>query len=264
MTRIAILYICTGEYYIFWNDFFESIEKNFLRDSQKEYFIFTDYKKEYFQGDKERVHIFKQPRLGWPYDTLLRFDIFNSVKENLKKFDYIFFLNANVVCMQRIEEQEILPTGNYNLTVVQHPGFYDKPRKKFTYEQNKRSTAYIEANEGENYICGGVNGGTAEAYLELIEVLRKNIEIDLQNNIIAVWHDESHINKYILNRKDVKILSPAYCYPENWQLPFEKKLMVKDKKNIINIEEIKGISRKKNKFLLHIKNMILKRWVEEV
>jgi hypothetical protein len=45
--------------------------------------------------------------------------------------------------------------------------------------------------------------------------LKNNVDIDSENNIVALWHDESHLNKYILDRNDLTILSPAYCYPEN-------------------------------------------------
>ena len=42
MKRIAIFYICTGKYDIFWNDFFASSENHFCRGHQKHYFVFTD------------------------------------------------------------------------------------------------------------------------------------------------------------------------------------------------------------------------------
>lgn len=41
--RIAILYICTGKYNVFWDGFYKSSEKFFLKDeAEKEYFVFTD------------------------------------------------------------------------------------------------------------------------------------------------------------------------------------------------------------------------------
>ena len=32
---IGVLYICTGPYVLFWKDFFESFEKNFLPNIEK-------------------------------------------------------------------------------------------------------------------------------------------------------------------------------------------------------------------------------------
>ena len=63
----------------------------------------------------------------------------------------------------------------------------------------------------------------------MAECIKKNIDIDLNNNIIAVWHDESHLNRYFIDNKPEIELSPSYCYPENWNLPFEKKLIALDK-----------------------------------
>ena len=41
--KIAILYICTGKYNQFFNDFYSSCESKFLKGrADKEYFVFTD------------------------------------------------------------------------------------------------------------------------------------------------------------------------------------------------------------------------------
>ena len=42
--RVAILYICTGKYNIFFADFYRSAEEYLLTDKQykKEYFVWTD------------------------------------------------------------------------------------------------------------------------------------------------------------------------------------------------------------------------------
>ena len=39
--------------------------------------------------------------------------------------------------------------------------------------------------------------------------------MSLKKNVIAVWHDESHINKYFIEqKKQVNVLGPEYAYPE--------------------------------------------------
>ena len=90
-------------------------------------------------------------------------------------------------------DEEILPTVGKHLLMVQHPGFYLKSRKDFTYEENDKSLAYIPADEGSVYVMGGLNGGLAKNYLELIYELDRRIEIDKTNNVIARRHDESHL-----------------------------------------------------------------------
>ena len=92
-TKIAMLYICTGQYVVFWNDFYESFQSQFLPGCRKEYFVFTD-KEDLCK--KDNVHLILIPHRDWPYNTLMRFEFFLKVKEDLSMFDFIFFFNANM------------------------------------------------------------------------------------------------------------------------------------------------------------------------
>ena len=56
--------------------------------------------------------------------------------------------------------------------------------------------------------------------------------------VIATWHDESHLNKYMLKQRNYKILSPAYAYAEELDIPFEKKMFLFNKRNKINLDHI--------------------------
>ncbi len=145
--------------------------------------------------------------------------------------DYLFFFNANLLVLEKITQEEFLPINNENLVAVLHPGFYDKNREKFTYENNKKSTAYIAPQEGTHYFAGGLNGGKTTIFIDAMKKMKDNTDIDVRNNIIAKWHDESHWNKYIVGRNDLKILQPEYLYPEGWDLPFKQKILIRDKNN---------------------------------
>lgn len=225
MLKVAVLYICTGKYDIFWKNFYKSSEKFFITDAEKHYFVFTDSKK---IKSNNNVHIIYQKNLGWPYNTLLRFSFFSNIIDELSQYDYIFFFNSNMVFQVPIYK-DILPSDKENgLLGVQHPAFYNKNNTEFTYERNEFSTAYIKHGEGKYYFMGGINGGIAKQYIDLIRTLNTNIQKDLSNNIIAIWHDESHLNAYYLD-KCIKVLSPSYGYAEGWDLPFEKKIVVLDK-----------------------------------
>ena len=246
MRKIAILYICTGQYDVFWKDFFISYEKRFLSKCEKHYYVFTDSKNLY-RRDHERVHVVFQKSLGWPNNTLMRYHMFDRIKEDLYQYDQIFFMNANCLCVDDITEEEFcVPHG---LLVVQHPGFFDKPRRMFTYDHNPRSTAYISDTEGQFYICGGINGGKAEDYLNAIGIMKDNIDIDINNHVVALWHDESHINRYIIDHSDYTMLSPSYCCPEGWDIPFLPKILVRDKTKWIDVKRAK---REKFEFITRI------------
>lgn len=64
--KIAILYVCTGEYVIFWKDFFTSCEKYFIPEMRKEYYVFTDSDAIEFENENTHIHKIFQKNLGWP------------------------------------------------------------------------------------------------------------------------------------------------------------------------------------------------------
>lgn len=227
--KIAVLFICTGKYSIFWKDFYTSAEQYFIPDATKEYFVFTDDTDLPFK-DAPGVHVHHQEKLGWPYDTLMRFSIFSRVEKELAAFDYIFFFNANTEFIKPVTAAEILPgDADDGLTVVLHPGYYNKPLKEFPYEiKQKKSTAYMAPEERHQYFQGCLNGGTAKAYLQLIRQLKENTQKDLDNGIIAIWHDESQLNKYVAD-KHPKVLNPGYAYYEGLEVPYEKAIMMRHK-----------------------------------
>jgi predicted SAM-dependent methyltransferase len=238
--KIAILYICTGKYTIFWDTFYRSAEQFFLPNADKNYFVFTD---DPVIPDNGTVFRIEQANLGWPGNTIYRYRLFWSIRSRLDSYDYIFFFNANSEFAAVIGE-EILPTKEEGIVVVQHPGFFDKRPDEFTYERNKESKAAIPFGEGKHYICGGVNGGRTNAYLDLINTLRIAIEEDNKKNITAIWHDESHINKYIIDHK-YKLLTPSFCYPEGWNIPFEKVILIRDKNRHGGHDILRGIPNKR-------------------
>jgi hypothetical protein len=48
----------------------------------------------------------------------------------------------------------------------------------------------------------------------MAKTIKENVDIDAKKNVIAKCHDESHLNRYLVNHVPGKILSPAYCYSE--------------------------------------------------
>ncbi|MDD4849063.1 MAG: family 6 glucosyltransferase [Gemmiger sp.] len=241
MPTVGLLYICTGRYTVFWPDFYKSFAKNFLPACQKEFFVFTDAEQIEFENEPG-VHRIYQQAYDWPYSTLKRFSIFLQAEEALKKLDYLFFSNANLLCEQTVTEAEFLPRKSQgeNLLVVQQPGFWDKQPPFYTYDRNPKSRAYIPYNCGQYYVSGGLNGGYTPAFLALCHELERRTEEDLAHGVIALWHDESQLNRYIAERQDYRLLTPAYWYPQGWQLPFTPKITVRDKAKWIDMGAVKG------------------------
>ena len=166
----------------------------------------------------------------WPFPTLKRFEYFLRAKEDLLKFDYVLFMNGNLIVKKEIYEADIFPQNSEKLFVTLHPGFYSKTNKDFTYDRNPACSAYIPKGEGQFYFAGGFNGGLSLDFIKLMEILSDRINEDLSKGVIALWHDESQLNHYMYNYKEnYKILSPAYLYPQGWKIPFECKILILDK-----------------------------------
>lgn len=207
--KVAVLYIAIGRYIVFWDNFYKEMEKNFLPDAAVTYFVWTDDKTKSFPKNVVKI---KQENLGWPKNTLMRFQMFESQKERLKEYDYIYFMNANMMPVDKIGS-EIFPSENQELMVITHPGYYKKSKDTFPYDRNKDTEAYIPRGQGNMYAMGGFNGGTGPAFVKLIEKLNTAIKKDKEKGVMPVWHDESYLNKYILDKNPL-VLSPSYGYPE--------------------------------------------------
>ena len=212
MNKTAILYICTGKYEVLWKEFYESAEKFFIPDAHKEYFVFTDAKKIEYEENNTRIHRLPQESLAWPYATLLRFKMFCSIKEEILKFDYVFFFNANAKIIKPISENMILPTGKKDggLTVVIHPAYFKCERYDFPYDRNFNSLACVKHGHGKVYVQGCLIGGNTKAFYKMSEKLNRDIDKDLSKGIIALWHDESYLNRYIIGKK-YKLLPPTFA-----------------------------------------------------
>lgn len=240
MPKIGMLYLCTGKYTVFWPEFYRSFAQNFLPGCEKEYFVFTDAAHIEYE-DAPGVRRIPQQAYDWPYSTLRRFSIFLTQQQALAACDFVFFFNANLVCRQPVTAEEFLPRPERgeHLLLVQQPGFWDKKPLFYTYERDPRSTAYIPYNCGREYVSGGLNGGTAAAYLAMCRELERRTEQDLARGIIARWHDESQLNRYAAERSDYRLLTPAYWYPEGWDLPFTPKITVLDKSRFFDVAAVK-------------------------
>jgi len=226
--KLAVLYICTGKYIKFWDEFFNSCEKYFLTDMYKEYFVFTDASQVEHEHN-QRIHRIYQEKMGWPYDTLMRFHLFNKIEDELKRFDYIYFFNANTKFVKVILPSDIIPDKDSGLVGVIHPLYQDLQQDKIPYERNQnQSLAFVPKDTGQYYFQGCLSGGDTVSYIALIRELKRRIQIDLDNKIIAEWHDESHLNKYFIEHPP-KMLHSGFAYPEGWMLPYEIRVLMLDK-----------------------------------
>lgn len=209
---------------MFWKDFYSSTNEFFNISADRQYYVFTD---SHEIGGEDVKTIFKKHE-GFPLDSLIRFRMFLSIQSELEQYDFVFFFNANMVFTNRVDDEIFPPKGN-DLVGVLHPGYYRASSIWFPYERRSASKAYISRNRHKmRYFMGSLIGGSSTAFIDLCITCADWITSDLSNGIIAVFHDESHLNKYFATRA-VHALNPGYAFPEGSRIPFERKIILLDK-----------------------------------
>ncbi len=220
--KVGLCIVATGKYIRFVPPLIESSEKYFLSGHQVSYFIFTD-------GEVPKSNkLIKVPhkQFGWPFDAMKRFDIYAESAALFKDLDYVYSIDADMLFQNEVGEEVF---GDRVGTLC--PGYVGK---RGPFETKKISTAYVDKikRRSSPYFAAGFFGGSREEFIRIVQQVKKQIHADLDKNFIAVWHDESHLNRYFVDNPPTVILSPSYCYPESQQIPFEKKLVALDKPDV--------------------------------
>jgi histo-blood group ABO system transferase len=216
--NVGLLIVATGNYDRFVDPLIDSAEKYFLPGHNVTYYVFSEGR----ILKRDNVVVIPQARLGWPFDTLKRYHVYYQNQESFAGEDYLFAMDADML-FHSVVGDEIL--GELVATI--HPGYYRGNRG--TYDTNPNSLACVYPYEGKHYFAGGFYGGTKDAFLKAIKTNIDRIDEDYAKGIIALWHDESHWNRYCIDNPPTVILSPAYCHPVRWHLPFEVKIEPLDK-----------------------------------
>jgi histo-blood group ABO system transferase len=222
--NVGLLIIATNKYTEFLKPLIESADSFFLKNHDVTYFVFTNKDVE-IQTNRKIIRVLTDHK-EWPWMTLGRYRIFTDNYDKLSKMDYLFYCDAD---MRFVGDVGVEILGDMVGTI--HPGFYNNPNSSnIALEKRLESLAYLPPSTIKNYYAGGFNGGSSSQFLKMSRNISDNIDFDLKkHNIIAEWHDESHMNKYFFENEPTIKLSPSYCYPESWSLPFEKKLLALDK-----------------------------------
>ena len=217
---VAIIFIGTYRYLYFLHTYYGAAEEKLFPGVDKHFYVFTDGD---LGGDiPDNMTIIDQEHLPFPYITLYRFDIINRAMKMIEKHDYLLFLDADTQVVDTVEFDEVFVKGK-PLTGVHHPchALKMEPHTKFpgAFETNPASKCAIKPGEDISmYWQGCLWGGRMKEAKKLVQELDHRVKVDEENGIIAVWHDESQINRYFMdNRKRVHTLNPQYAYPEVFQ-----------------------------------------------
>lgn len=221
--KILLISIATAKYSTLISELYNSYEEYFLPNIEKDYLIFTDLKNNV--PDRNNILTAHTKHKAYPYTTLLRYETILNERSMLTKYDYIFYIDADTYCYSLITETDLFKNIK-SFIGVKHPWFRNGLIGPF--ERNQKSTAYVEdkACLHVNYIQGCFWGGNSKSIITMLEELREKVRIDLRKGIIAVWHDESHLNKFsATNRGKFKYLHPGFSIPLGWNIKVPKKII---------------------------------------
>ncbi|CAD7691197.1 unnamed protein product [Nyctereutes procyonoides] len=186
------------KYVVFLELFLQTAEKHFMVGHRVTYYVFTDQPADVPHlplREGRRVEVLKVPSAPSWQVSMYRMEMISnfSQQRGIHEVDYLVCVDVDMKFCDHVGVEILSP-----LFGTLHPSFYGAAREAFTDERQPQSQAYILRDEGDFYYAGGFFGGA--------------MVVDQANGLEAVWHDESHLNRYLLDHKPTKVLSPEYLW----------------------------------------------------
>lgn len=214
-TTIGLTVFAIKKYVVFLKLFLETAEQHFMVGHKVTYYVFTDRPADVPQvplgAGRKLVVLTVRNYTRWQDVSMHRMEMISHFSERrfLHEVDYLVCADVDMKFSDHVGV-EILSA----LFGTLHPGFYSSSREAFTYERRPQSEAYIPWDKGDFYYMGAFFGGSVLEVHHLTKACHEAMVQDKANGIEAVWHDESHLNKYLLYHKPTKVLSPEYMWDQ--------------------------------------------------
>jgi len=246
---IGVMTVATNIYFDYWQQMVSSADEQSFKSDQITFFVFTEQiqKIEAFSRTLKnvKVHGFRVFPHRWPDATLLRYQMFSDQYSNMNT-DVLMHLDADMIFASNPWGNIRRLMANNQICLIQHPGFwrskglsgvafylrhplttYKDLRMKISlggigaWETRPQSVAFVPRKLRRQYFCGGTWFGPQQAIGEMLEELSGQVSEDKKIEVIAKWHDESHLNKWA-SQKSINTFSPELCFDETY--PQLKKL----------------------------------------
>ncbi|KAM7150501.1 histo-blood group ABO system transferase 1-like isoform 3-T3 [Macrochelys suwanniensis] len=203
------------QYVRFIEGFLSSANKFFLSGHRVNFYLFTDHPEKVpsmkLAPEKRLFIIPVQNYSRWQDISMNRMDIISSHIRSRWRYevDYLYSMDIDVQLFEHIGV-EIIDTLVGTISSWQ----YTKPRENNSYERRPESRAAIPSGEGDFYYAASFYGGSVSEVYKLTTACFKGVTEDRASGIEAKWHEESHLNKYLLYHKPTRLLSPEYYWDE--------------------------------------------------
>jgi len=165
----------------------------------------------------------------WPGPTLHRYRTMLEAENELSACDYVYYLD--------VDSRFVRPVGAEvfgDLVATIHFGFVEKPWPQWTLEGRTSSRACVTLQDRRrlrHYYCGGFQGGRSSVFLDAMRAMDTAIADDERRGITALWHDESHWNRYLLDHPPTVELPHEYTCPPSWRPQTQRIVIVKKDNN---------------------------------
>lgn len=239
-SSLGVLTVATNIYINYWREMAITFDANCEQDDNVVLHVFTNQLDvvESVKTQLENVLVVGHeiPNYKWPEATLLRYEIFNEVAEELSE-DILMHLDADMLINKSPLETIIKTSMTDQVCLVSHPGYWRPkafiPRANFyrknvssllndlrmilkigglgSWETDKNSVAYVPRRYRRNYVCGGTWFGERGRFLKMVSELSLNVTADLNRNKVAIWHDESYLNAWSTQNSHF-IIDPELCF----------------------------------------------------
>lgn len=237
--KISIVSIATNGYIQYWLKMQKSFVENMSSIEEVEFHILTDdpelARSQFFFGQGVSLVVHEIPSEPWPLPTLLRYKHISGVLDLIHS-GYFMYIDADMILHSEfdLDIPEIIMKNEINF--VAHPGFWRSSRRGLNrfqvsnlpsffkdfirrlrlgalgdWETRKYSKAYVPRKLRNTYICGGIWFGPTNKLSLLVRELSERTQLDLDDGIVAKWHDESHLNSWY-SRNSGNVLLPEYCF----------------------------------------------------
>ena len=237
---LTVFTIATNKYWDYFLELLPNLRSFISADCNLDVIVLTNRHPEgVLKTDIENlfVRVFPSEFNDWPTVTLMRYRQILKYERKIKANKFLW-LDVDMLFIKPLDPKN-LHGGIY---FAPHPGYVfnfmgflklkdgnkraflkDKLRRTLrgqlgrgAWETNSISTAFVPPRLKRCYVHGAVWGGETSQIIEMCRVLSERIEVDLKNDYIAAWHDESHLN-WFQSQFPQKLFSKHFSgAPNHW------------------------------------------------
>ena len=219
----------------------QSAEQYLAPGSDLTFYVFTDQSDEARKFGQSLVRSkivpIDIPSLGWPDATQLRYELFRDSWHQVQE-EVVLHLDADMLFVSETNLNPDPAEWQGGIALVRHPGYRRPSLSKLPklylgarhmliwdlkrwlrlgglgdWEVSKNSLAYVPRKQRQTYVCGGTWMGLREPLGVMIDELANRTRHDLQRGVVAIWHDESHLN-WFASYHAHELLDSEKCYVE--------------------------------------------------